>query len=146
MNRTATRIGLYALLVVGSVLTLIPLAWMVSASLMPDYGSAPGGEPDHIATYGQDGWAWVKQELCTDVMPMVYTTIQPGEPWDWATLTAQHLRLVRENLLGGGGRRRQRFAVAADVDARRPDLRLGEAPPAVIEPSKTSGLSAARAA
>ncbi len=35
MNRTGTRIGLYALLILGSVLTLIPLAWMVSASLMP---------------------------------------------------------------------------------------------------------------
>lgn len=35
MNRNATRIGLYALLLIGSVITLIPLAWMVAASFMP---------------------------------------------------------------------------------------------------------------
>ncbi len=63
----------------------------VSASIMPDYGAGTRGEPDHLATYGQDGWAWVKRGLCTEVMPMVYTTISPGESWDWARLTGQHL-------------------------------------------------------
>jgi uncharacterized lipoprotein YddW (UPF0748 family) len=76
---------------VAAVRDRTPRELHVSASLMPDYGSVTGGEPDHIATYGQDGWAWVEQSFCTDVMPMVYTTIQPGESWDWATLTAQHL-------------------------------------------------------
>jgi uncharacterized lipoprotein YddW (UPF0748 family) len=76
---------------VAAVRDRTPPEMGVSASLMPDYGAMTGGVPDHIATYGQDGWAWVKQDLCTDVMPMVYTTIQPGESWDWATLTEQHL-------------------------------------------------------
>ncbi len=35
MNRNSTRVLLYTLLGVGSVLTLIPLGWMVSASFMP---------------------------------------------------------------------------------------------------------------
>ena len=34
-HRTATRIGLYALLIVGSAVTLVPLVWMVMASFMP---------------------------------------------------------------------------------------------------------------
>jgi uncharacterized lipoprotein YddW (UPF0748 family) len=76
---------------VAAVRDRAPAELDVSASLMPDYGSDTGGERDHIATYGQDGWAWVEQGLCTSVMPMVYTTIKPGESWDWATLVAEHI-------------------------------------------------------
>lgn len=76
---------------VAAVRERTPPEMAVSASLMPDYGAMAGGEPDHLATYGQDGWAWVKQDLCSEVMPMVYTTIQPGESWDWGRLVGQHL-------------------------------------------------------
>jgi uncharacterized lipoprotein YddW (UPF0748 family) len=63
----------------------------ISASLMPDYGAEAGGTPDHIGIYGQDGWAWVKQDLATSIMPMVYTTIREGESWSWTHLVGEHL-------------------------------------------------------
>lgn len=79
---------------VAAVRDRTPAELGVSASLMPDYGWMTGDEPDHIATYGQDGWVWVEQGLCTDVMPMVYSTIEPGEARDWIALTEEHLEAL----------------------------------------------------
>ncbi len=76
---------------VAEVRDRTPTDMRVSASIMPDYGAETRGQPDHTAIFGQDGWAWVEQGLCTDVMPMVYSTIRAGESWDWAKLTGQHL-------------------------------------------------------
>ncbi len=69
----------------------LPQQLDVTASIMPDYGSIADGVPEHLAIYGQDGWAWAADGLVSSVMPMVYTDIAAGEAWSWSRLMRQHL-------------------------------------------------------
>ncbi|MDQ4045268.1 MAG: family 10 glycosylhydrolase [Chloroflexota bacterium] len=68
----------------------------LTAAIMPDYGVELGGEPAHLAQYGQDGWRWVEEGIVDSVMPMVYTTITEGEPWSWDRLIEEHLDALPE--------------------------------------------------
>jgi uncharacterized lipoprotein YddW (UPF0748 family) len=81
---------------VRAVGSRLPKDMELTAAIMPDYGSTLGGEPAHLAQYGQDGWAWVAEDVADSVMPMVYTTIRDGESWDWARLTGEHLDALPE--------------------------------------------------
>lgn len=67
----------------------------VTASIVPDYLAVDDHSvSEHLSAYGQDGWQWVRDGLVDQVMPMVYSPVEPGCESDWRRLMRGHVDAV----------------------------------------------------